>query len=444
MSSTKRITRSATSQGRGSNGKKEQSKHGSLWVPRKKQKHHHDQQPAQAASNTLVGLPEALLCYVFRFLTVQEHFTSLAHLALPLRRALFKRSAWPRELVIKEDSEGSIHLAKCINNVEFEAISTCGVVPTETLSKLGTLGFDLVRGCGPISLVYLANPYTRLLQGEDIELNEEVLAPVAKMKGLQAFALHRCPGSTDAGLIHLTGLPLMFLSIDGIFDQNQQFKISGATLTALAGMPLQNLSLILPNSVLQKGKGLADYIPSNLPLEIFLLGCTQLTDRCFEVIGSFSQLKSFTSCSPCISATGKGFSHLSKCSSLEEVAFTGLLGAFKEANLSRLCGLPIKRLSLGHSNITGVGLTALSEILLPIECLKLDALDLTDADLLALKGLRLTCLRIRQCQNITLGGLLALKGSSLNSLRISQCKNITPGALVALKSIMQMKVSDDF
>eukprot|EP00808_Paulinella_micropora_P004607 g63284.t1 len=373
----------------------------------------------EAAPLCFEQLPDALLTFIFSLLEIKEHFTLLPLLPRSCRRLLKRRSAWPRELIVKEDTQGGIKLGKCANHEsgEFNFVATSrGNIPDTALAFLRRVGFTKLRGCGPRSLHMLSNPYTRLLQGENLDLSTTVLEPLSRMHGMFALALHRCAGTTDAGLIHLRGLPLNFLSIDGLLDEKSEIAITGATLEGLKNMPLRTLSLLLPYGRTD-GKGLASYLPRELPLETLLIGFTQLTDRCFQLIGQYKHLRTFTSCKPSTMTTGEGLSALAACRELEEVAMTGLLGQFQDANLARLRGLPLKKLCLSHSNISGAGLEALADAELPLELLELDTVDVSDADLLTLKRLPLTSLRLRECDNITQIGVDALKAA----MRIDVC-----------------------
>eukprot|EP00808_Paulinella_micropora_P020549 g3389.t1 len=91
-------------------------------------------------------------------------------------------------------------------------------IPDHLLARLGRLGFTCINidnilyehiECAAKYLRLLANPHTERLTCS-VLLDEDALAPLAQMQGLQELhlGLHLRQGSTDRPLRHLQGLKL--------------------------------------------------------------------------------------------------------------------------------------------------------------------------------------------------------------------------------------------
>eukprot|EP00457_Paulinella_chromatophora_P003643 gb/GEZN01003651.1/.p1 GENE.gb/GEZN01003651.1/~~gb/GEZN01003651.1/.p1 ORF type:complete len:650 (+),score=71.98 gb/GEZN01003651.1/:30-1979(+) len=424
---------------------------------------------ASEGQDILATLPTALLSHCFSFLTIPEHFSLLPQLAWCYGRFLHRRSCWPPRLVVMESNYGTT------TTVRF-GHGEGPVIPADALGRLGRVGFKEVKGCGPASFSLLANPATRSMECDFLELKNDVLAPLTKMTALEELVMVNVQGETDEGLRHLRGLPLTRLELsDTVAGGYGSLKMSRGILSALVGMPLKTLQLMAETMP----RDFQAFLPPGLPLEdLDLCATSSVTDVThwglnlshlatyplkrlaipFYSGGSLAALSKLpleyldltgSTLSDEDLSTLRGFRiktlFLSRCNQLSAKAFDVLSDlplthldisaneAVTDASLSTLRGLPLRKLKLGFcAQLSGEGLASLSG--LPLEELDLTGSGVTDANLSVLRELPLKKLHLSACSEVTGWGLVSLSGLSLQELFLDQTF-VTDASLFALRGL---------
>eukprot|EP00808_Paulinella_micropora_P013397 g48117.t1 len=365
--------------------------------------------PLRAVSFT--ALPNAIICYVFSFLDIQEHYTILGRLSNSLASLLFRRSAW------------------CLDKLEFDhelydqpSVDGLEGMPDHILARLGRLGFDSIEYTAPVTsfespdkLGLLANSKTKALLLEGFSIAGDELKPLQKMRSLEKLELRHCSNSrglTDQGLTYLQGLQLKHLVISR--SNHRQFD------AILSTGPLKNGDL-------------ANVLPYGLDLfEELVLNVQDLRDSILNVIGLFGRLQklSLTTGLAClaqawarwpVSATQQNLAYMvvttiwplsqlpvskslfcnsARLSQNHRLCFCRA-PPIDNAGLSNLSCLPLKDLCLrGCENIRGPSLLALSAIR-TLSDVDLSETELEDNSRFGLSGLQLKTLDLHECQELT-------------------------------------------
>eukprot|EP00457_Paulinella_chromatophora_P004377 gb/GEZN01004389.1/.p1 GENE.gb/GEZN01004389.1/~~gb/GEZN01004389.1/.p1 ORF type:complete len:511 (+),score=47.69 gb/GEZN01004389.1/:66-1598(+) len=380
--------------------------------------------PSMAATkdgDLLISLPTAVFSHVLSYLSLLEYFSVLVPLSSPYGSFLYRRSVLPfSDITVCEDKEENA--VRYGNNMEGP------VIPMAVLGKLGCLGLNsiTINHVGLFSLNLLANPRTRHLTFDGLNLRNDALAPLARMTSLKTLKIKRVSGESDT-LRHLRGLPLTNLEIS---CETPDRKLTGMTLDTLAGMPLKKFHLYRCIIDLKAS------LPRGQPLEdlSFTLCKISRLDHLRHYPLKRLNLAGSSGFERVLSDNKSVFSELSF---LEELNLSWT--RVTDAGLLALHGLPLKQLNLQScQNLTGEGLVALSG--LPLEDLHLSETDVTDACLYALHGLPLKKLSFWYCKKLTGEGLSALSDLPLEELDLSGT-DVTDASLSSLTFLPLKKLN---
>eukprot|EP00457_Paulinella_chromatophora_P003821 gb/GEZN01003829.1/.p1 GENE.gb/GEZN01003829.1/~~gb/GEZN01003829.1/.p1 ORF type:complete len:524 (-),score=24.24 gb/GEZN01003829.1/:145-1716(-) len=349
-------------------------------------------------------LPTVVLAQAFSFLSIRENFSILPRISSFYGRFLHRRSAWPPQpLRVWENRTRADRLKDTDKNqAVFWGTASCDdeykqqgtrsqihcetAIPSHVLKRLGRLGFSTIHGVGPRSLPLLANPATRILECRSMRLSRSALAPLARMTSLEELKISIW-GETDEGLCQLRGLPLTSLRIT---DSYAEIEMTGATRSALTGMPLKKLHVVgfmVPD--------LTEFLPRGLPLEeLQIWACGGVSWNATVDAAYFPFLKKIS----VLKFPSDNVAALAKFPLLEDLEFVE--STLFDEDLSKLSPLPIKKLSLaGCHEFTGKGLVALAGA--PLKELDLSFTDVTDEGLLSLVGLPIEKLSLSCCRQLT-------------------------------------------
>eukprot|EP00808_Paulinella_micropora_P007678 g61253.t1 len=368
-------------------------------------------------------LPKPVLLHIFSFVSIAEHVRTLPLLSWQSLRLTRCRSAWPSEIVIEENAKGGV----CLGG---SSSPPCPPLILDNL--LHWRQFDSFRGVTAKFLhLYgslLVSVPTRRLEcvGLDISVESEALRKLGQLDGLQQLELRECKGQSDRGLAALRGLKLLSLVISA-----GNTSLSGATHTALEGMPLKMLKISALGFT--REQALCDILPTGLPLTDFELVLRE------GVLGG-DDLECLTDC-PLRRLWLPPFPGKLQALSGMPVQELGLIERTLTAeDVSILITLPLRKLHLSScGNLTGEVMSSLSFGLLYLEELGVFKSTITDATLIGLNGRALRRLRLVACTGVTFQGLFALcdRCAWLEELDLSK-SDVTDAALPALRGLRRL------
>eukprot|EP00457_Paulinella_chromatophora_P007049 gb/GEZN01007069.1/.p1 GENE.gb/GEZN01007069.1/~~gb/GEZN01007069.1/.p1 ORF type:complete len:461 (+),score=40.29 gb/GEZN01007069.1/:34-1416(+) len=423
---------------------------------RKKQKIQH----VETANNPPHALPDDLLCQIFSFLTVAEHFTIISRLSSGMARTMWVPDAWPDRLDIEDHHSSERTL---LAGFRYKEGKQRGVIPDHIVARLGRLGFQSIGSCQH-SLSLLANPITKRVSTYDLGISSADLAPLAGMYSLEELELILVPPSREIGLEHLQKLPIRKLTIKLDEHYGHEVSFSENFKKTLESLPLTDLSLMTFEQ-----EGFSVHLPSKSHrLEYLKLCIVDLDETFFRRISCYSQLKtldmqmctfsdtflqlleglplqslSLSSCwnyddeslrhlrglrslrkldlSDSDQITGEGLGYLSSAKlPIEDLDLSNCARISNEF-LPHLRGLPLKKLKLGGTGLTDEGVAIVCAVCPQLEVLQLSSYaesteTISDAMFSHLLNLRLTELRLFH-RGITRGKLVSFLKASSGSLK---------------------------
>eukprot|EP00457_Paulinella_chromatophora_P004456 gb/GEZN01004468.1/.p1 GENE.gb/GEZN01004468.1/~~gb/GEZN01004468.1/.p1 ORF type:complete len:522 (-),score=47.09 gb/GEZN01004468.1/:320-1885(-) len=389
-------------------------------------------QPSVAATNgrdVLISLPTAVFSHVLSYLSLREFFSVLVPVSSSYVRFFYRKSVLPfsdHKLIVCENDPQEDEEVPTVSYGDGYYYGD-PVIPWTVLVKLGHLGLNSISiACCRLSLNILANPRTRHLRLDLVDLKNDVLAPLARMTSLETLKMKEVYGETDS-LRHLQGLPLTRLEIS-MFSQHDRMQMPLDTLT---GMPLRKF--ILSNCIIHS---LEAFLPRGLPLrELTFKSCK--IPRLDHLRHYPLKRLTLRNCPGIARVLGDSKSVLSELPLLEELDLTGSGVGDKDLfNLAKFIPT-LKKLGLAgrfkrRSELTGEGLVALSG--LSVEDLDLAFTGVTDAGLSALHRLSLKSLNLFGCKKLTGECLAALSGLPLENLDLSDT-NVTDASLSFLRGL---------
>ena len=313
---------------------------------------------------------------------------------------------------------------------------------------------------GPWVELYLPGEYDHV--GLSSRLTD---AGMVHLRGLPLtqLGLNGCRAVSDLGMECLRGMPLRLLDLNGctkVMDVGIEmlrgmrleglhlaglFHLTPSALESLRGMPLARLNLFdgrlaLSEAGLQRLRGLP-ITSLNLSTIIYCLGPT-VPNLDLVLPGMPLSVLNLSNWSALADADLRVLARL-------PLKSLTLFGCYKltDAGMATLRGLPLTRLDLTCTSLTDVGLRHLQGLPLvslglgycceitsagliillgmPLTCLGIGGWTLKDAELQVLGSLSLSTLHLDGCTRITDVGMRALEGMPLTRINIDNCVSLS-------------------
>jgi hypothetical protein len=259
---------------------------------------------------------------------------------------------------------------------------------------------------------------------------ERIIQEYKKCGKLVSINLSGCEHITNAGLAHLTGIPLKRLNLSGCF------KITHAGLAHLTGIPLKRLNLSGCFKITDAGLAHLTGIPLK---RLNLSGCFEITDAGLAHLAGIplEQLN----LSFCENITDAGLAHFANAP-LEQLDLS-LCRNITDAGLAYFAKAPLKKLNLVFTKITDAGFAYFTNA--PITHLNLNHTKTTYAGLAhfanaPLKELDIVGCNIVGCESSPEAGIVSRRYIILSHLnqtklgkvndRVSHSEYPTPQSLI--------------
>ncbi len=372
----------------------------------------------------ITPFPQELVSLITAYLRPEEREAyCLSHrLIIPATRDDFPKDLsahfTPFQVSVRENPRGCIAIAP--------------LIPLNPYLRDILFRADVPRSLPAIGFFDKLSRFNRVMHAEYNRINLDVtefslsgdatdatLQDIAtRFPNLRSLDLSDCKTISDAGLAHLSTLPLQSL------DLSHCYSITNEGLAHLSGLPLHSLSLKF-NTI--TNEGLAHL--RSLPLRsLNLAQCDKITDEGLAHLASLP-LQSLV-LNGCSAITNEGMAYLSHFP-LKSLSLS-FCSHITDAGLVHLSTLPLQTLQLNQ--ISDAGLAYLSQC--PLQSLSLwNCRHITDAGLAHLSTLPLQSLDLENCHNITNEGLAHLSGLPLHSLSLRFCDKITDEGLAHLSTL---------